>query len=163
FDLTRRVSPRALINYAASLGWKAVADGNGNVTAYHRPDSRTHQVLIPTDEGLSDYAEMSAEAVRKLAEFENRPAREVLGHLLLPADLLDFREVSRDAEAGTLPFEHAVRLLNGARRVLLSAAHSALVPQTYHPRLSRSEADEFLNHCRFGQTKPGSFVFQIAC
>ncbi|MBO0698298.1 MAG: hypothetical protein J2P46_07895 [Zavarzinella sp.] len=164
FDLTRQVPPRALVTYAAALGWQPVLGVNGTVATYHRPDSRAQQVRIALDEGLSDYAEMTAEVVRKLAEFEDRPAREVLEHLLLPpADLLDFREVSRDAEAGTLSFERAVRSLNGTKRVLLSAAHSALVPQTYHPRLSRSEADDFLNRCRFGQTKSGSFVFRIAC
>jgi hypothetical protein len=164
FDLAARVTPRALISYASALGWKPVGGKNGTVTAYHRPDSRAHQVLIPLDEGLSDYAEMTAEAIRKLAEFEKRPDTEVLEHLLLPpADLLDFREVSREAASGTLPFEHAVRVLNGTRKALLSAAHSALVPKPYHPRLSRSEADEFLSRCRFGQTKLGSFVFQVAC
>lgn len=164
FDLTRQVPPRALVNYAAALGWQQVGGGNGTIATYHQPDSRAHQVRIALDEGLSDYAEITAEVVRKLAEFESRPAREVLEHLLLPpADLLDFREVSRDAEAGTLPFERAVRSLNGTKKVLQSVAHSVLVPQTYHPRLSRTEAEDFLNRCRFGQTKPGSFVFRIAC
>ena len=63
---------------------------------------------------------MVAEAVRKLAEFEKRPARAVLEHLLLPpADLLHFREVSPDAEAGNLPLDHAVRMVSGARRLNL--------------------------------------------
>lgn len=162
--LARQVTPRALVNYASSLGWKHVDRVNGEITVYHRPDSNVHQVLIPVDEQLSDYDEMAAEAVRKLAEFEKRPAREVLEHLLLPpADLLDFREVSRDSETGTLPFDHAVRLFNGTRKVLLSTAHSVLYPQPYHPRLSRTEADEFIGRCRFGQTKPSSFLFQVAC
>jgi hypothetical protein len=88
----------------------------------------------------------------------------VLEHLLLPpSDVLRFREVSPDAEAGNLPFDHAVRMINGTRRLLLSVAHSVLVPQPYHPRLSRSEAEEFVNRCRLGQTERGSFILNVAC
>ena len=114
---------------------------------------------------LRIYAEsLGWEAVRKLAEFQNLPAQAVLNHLLLPpADVLRFREVSPDAEAGHLPFEHAVRLINGTRRLLLSVAHSVLVPQPYHPRLSRSEAEEFIGRCRLGKTERGSFALTVSC
>jgi hypothetical protein len=163
-NLTRQVTPRALKNYAVSLDWKPVEGVNGDVAVYHRPDSLAHQVIVPEDTTFADYDEAVAEAVRKLAEFERRPANEVLEHLLLPpADVLRFREVSPDAEAGNLPFDHAVRMINGTRRLLLSAAHSVLFPQAYHPRLSRSEAEEFVNRCRLGQTERGSFVLNVAC
>jgi hypothetical protein len=163
-DLARQVTPRALKGYAGSLAWKPVEGVNSDVAVYHRPDSPAHQVIIPIDTTLADYDEAVAEAVRKLAEYERRPAREVLEHLLLPpADLLSFCEISPDAEAGSLPFDHAVRMINGTRRLLLSAAHSVLVQQPYHPRLSRSEAEEFVNRCRLGQTDRGSFVLNVAC
>lgn len=161
----RQVTPRSLVGYAQGLGWQAVPNGRRtDIVVYHRPDSRLHQVIIPTDTTLADYGEAVSEAVRKLAEFEERPAGEVLEHLLLPpADVLGFREVSPDAETGTLPFDHAVRLINGTRKLLLSVAHSVLVPQAAHPRLSRGEAEEFVNRCRLGQTDRGSFVVNVAC
>lgn len=164
-DAAQQVTPRSLISYAQGLGWQAMPNGRRtDIAVYHRPDSRLHQVIIPTDTTLADYGEAVSEAVRKLAEFEKRPAREVLEHLLLPpADLLGFREVSPDAETGTLPFDHAVRLINGTRKLLLSVAHSVLVPLAAHPRLSRSEAEEFVNRCRLGQTDRGSFVVNVAC
>jgi hypothetical protein len=164
-DAAQQVAPRALLGYAQGLGWQAVPNGRRpEIAIYHRPDSRLHQVIIPTDPTLEDYGEAVADAVRRLAEFEKRPARKVLEHLLLPpADVLRFREVSPDAEAGNLPFDHAVRMVNGARRLLLSVAHSVLVPQAYHPRLSRSEAEEFVGRCRLGQTERGSFVLNVAC
>ena len=164
-DAARRVSPRALQGYAQGLGWQIVSNGKRNdIALLHRPDSRLHQIAIPLDETLSDYSEAVVEAVQKLAEFEKRPAREVLDQLLLPpADMLQFRETSQDAEAGSLPFEHAVRMINGTKRLLLSAAHSVLVPQAYHPRLSRTEAEEFVNRCRLGQTDRGSFILNVAC
>jgi hypothetical protein len=47
--------------------------------------------------------------------------------------------------------------------VLLSVAHSVLVPQPYHPRLARSEAEGFVARCRLGQTERGSFTLTVAC
>lgn len=164
-DAAKQVTPRSLLGYAQGLGWQAVPNGRRpEIAVYHRPDSRLYQVIIPTDPTLEDYGEAVAETVRKLAAFEKRPASEVLEHLLLPpADVLRFREISPDAEGGNLPFDHAVRMINGTRRLLLSAAHSVLVPQAYHQRLSRSEAEEFVNRCRLGQTERGSFVLNVAC
>ncbi len=99
-----------------------------------------------------------------MAEFEKRPAQEVLNHLLLPpSDVLSFREISPDAEDGNIPLDHAVRMIDGARKVLLSEAHSVLVPQPYHPRMSRSEAEDFVSRCRLGPTDRGSFVLTVAC
>jgi len=163
-ELARLVTPRALKGYASGLDWKAVTGVNGDIAVFHQPQSELHQVIIPTDTTFADYDEAVAEAVRKLADFERRPAREVLEHLLLPpADVLSFREASPDAEAGSLPFQHAVRLIDGTRKLLLSAAHSVLVPRTYHPRLSKSEAEEFVSRCRLGQTDRGSFTVNVAC
>jgi hypothetical protein len=164
-DAARQVTSRSLTGYARGLGWQPVANGSRReIAVFHWPDSRLHQVIIPTDPTLADFAEAVLEAVKKLAAFEKRPAHEVLEHLLLPpADLLQFREISTDADVGSLPFDRAVRLINGLRRLLLSAAHSVLVPQPYHPRLSRTEAEEFLGRCRLGQTERGSFVVNVAC
>ncbi|HWG41364.1 MAG TPA: hypothetical protein VN688_01165 [Gemmataceae bacterium] len=164
-EMARQVTPRALRTYAESLGWKPVPNGKRPwIAIFHRPDSELHQILVPMDETLEDYGDMVGEVVRKLAEFEKLPAQAVLNHLLLPpADVLRFREVSPDAEAGHLPFEHAVGLINGTRRLLLSVAHSVLVPQPYHPRLSRSEAEEFIGRCRLGQTERGSFALTVSC
>ncbi len=164
-EAAQMVTPRALTGYARGLGWQPVPNGKRTeIAVFHRPDSTLHQVIIPTDPTLDDFGEAVIEAVRKLAEFEKRPAQEVLDHLLLPpADMLRFREVSPDAEAGHLPLDHGVRLLEGLRKSLLSVAHSVLVPQPYHPRMSRSEAEEFVSRCRLGQTERGSFVLSLAC
>ncbi len=164
-ETARLVTPRALIGYARGLGWQPVVNGKrSDIAVFHQPDSRLHQVIIPTDTTLADFGEAVVEAVGKLAEFEKRPASAVLEHLLLPpADLLFFREISPDAEAGILPLDHAVRMIDGTRKVLLSGAHSVLVSQPYHPRMSRSEAEEFISRCRLGQTERGSFVLMVAC
>src|SRR5208283_5297611 len=163
-SLTRLVTPLAVRVYAEGLGWQRVEGVNGKIAVYKNPDSPLRQLIVPLDEQFDDYGVRTAEAIQRLAEFEKRPAREILNHLLLPpADLLFLREVSSDAELGNLPLDHAARVIDGTRKVLLSAAHSVLVPQPYHPRMSRGEAEDFLSRCRLGQTGLGSFVLTVAC
>lgn len=160
----RQVTPRALRNRVRALGWPQVPGINGSIEVYHRPDSELHQVIIPLDPTLDDYAEVVAEAVGKLAEYEHSRPSSVLDHLLLPpADVLRFQEMSEEAESSTLPLERAASLMRGVRKSLLAVAHSVLKPQPYHPRLTRSDAEQFVASCRFGQTERGGFTFQIAC
>ncbi len=163
-EQAKLVTPRALKAYAEALGWRVVQGVNGTIALYHRPDSDLHQLTVPLNENFDDYAETVVQAVRKLAAYEVRPALEVLDHLLLPpADELRFREVSPEAEAGNLSLLHAARLITGTQRALLAVAHSVLVAKPYHPRMSRSEAEEFIAGCRMGQTERGSFTLTIAC
>lgn len=158
------VQPRAIKNYAKSLGWKLVDGVNGSITVLHDPNSELHQLVIPLDETLDDYEESIREVIKKLAAFERRPFQEVLNHLLLPpADVLRFRESSADAEAGSLSLDQGLRILEGARGMILAQAHSEIAPKPFHPRLSRSDAGELVRRCRLGQTERGSFVLTIAC
>jgi hypothetical protein len=163
-ELTRLVTPRAVRAYAEGLGWQRVEGVNGTIAVYRDPQAPLRQLIVPLDQGLDDYADRTAEAIQRLADFERRPAREVLNHLLLPpADVIGLREVSPDTEAGSLPLDHAVRLISGARKALLAVAHSVLVPQAYHPRMSRTEAEDFVSRCRLGQPEQGSFALTVAC
>jgi hypothetical protein len=140
-----------LSRYAEGLQWRRVERINGDIAVYHRPDSKAHQIIVPLDEKFDDYADRVIEAIRHLAEFEKRPASEILNHLLLsPADLLFFREVSPDAEAGNLALDHAVRMIDRTRKLLLSEAHSVLVPQPNHRDSSRISTRNEVTVSRFG-------------
>jgi len=163
-DLTRLVTARAIKSYASALGWQPVAGVNGTIAVFHHPSDDLRQLIVPLDETFDDYGDSIAEAVTKLAEFEGCPATEVLNHLLLPpADVLRFREIGPDTETGTVRLEQVIGLLEGTKKMLLSVAHSVLHPQRYHPRLSRTEADQFIRSCRMGQTERGSFTVTVAC
>jgi hypothetical protein len=163
-EQARRITPRALCVYARALGLKKLEGVNGTIAVYHRAEARAEQIIVPLDEQLDDYAEMVAGAVVRLAEWERRPIREILDHLLLPpADLLHFQDSGPHAADGTLPLLQAVELVAGVRKALLAQAHSVLQPRPFHPRLSRHEAEQFVGACRFGQTRRGSFTVVVAC
>lgn len=163
-ECARMVPPRALRGYAEGMGWQRVEGVNGKIAVYRNPDTPLRQIIVPLDEHFDDYGERTAEAIERLAEFERCPARQVLNHLLLPpSDVILLREVSLDAENGNLPLDHGIRLVDGTRKALLSVAHSVLVPQPYHPRMSRGEAEQFVSRCRLGPAEAGSFVITVAC
>ena len=122
---TRLIAPRALQRYTEGLGWQKVDGVNGVIAAYWNPRETTRQVVIPLDDRLDDYADATADAVVRLAEYEGRTPREVLDHLLLPpADVLSFRVVSPETEAGDVSLEHGGRVIDGARGGLFAVAHS---------------------------------------
>ncbi len=163
-EMTRLVRPRTLRVYAEGLGWKRVENINGPIAVYANPQDPLRQLIVPLDEQFDDYPDRIAEAVCRLAEFEKRAPHEVLNDLLLPpADVLRFREVSTETEAGLLSLERGVRFVTGVHKMLLASAHSVLIPRPFHPRLSRAEAVEFVSRCRLGPTERGSFVLTLAC
>jgi hypothetical protein len=162
--LVARIKPAEARAYAAASGWVRVPTANGKVAVFNRPGSDLDQLLIPLDPDLSDYARRMAEVVEGLAEHQGRPASEVLNDLLLPpSDVLRFRIDELETQAGVVPLVQGIDLLEGARRAILASACSVVQPQTFHPRLSRAEAEQLLQACRLGQTERGSFTAVIAC
>jgi hypothetical protein len=159
----RLVPPRAMKSYAVGIGWKPVEGDHGSIALFHDPKSALKQLMVPLDQTYDDYTESVSKVIDSLAEFEQREPRKILDHLLLPpADLLSFREVSPEAEAGDISVEHGCRLIEGVQKALLATAHSVEHPKPFHPRLSREEAKQFLSRCRMN-TARGSFILNIAC
>ena len=117
---------------------------------------------MPLDRALGDHARRLGELVDAVSQSERRPPGEVLEELCLPpSDMLSFRVRSDLVSSGTIPVLDSLRLREGQKNLLLSAAHSALVPQRYFPRLGRAEPTEPLAQCREGQTARGSYVATI--
>jgi hypothetical protein len=132
---------------------------------FNRPeDGSLDQLLIPTDSQRPDFTQRMLDVVERLAAFESRLATPILVDLLnFDADVLRFRVESLRANRGTLPLSEGIDLLEGARKSLLAAAHTALSARRHHPKLGRQEAVQLLEACQMGQTERGSFVVSILC
>jgi hypothetical protein len=149
--------------YLVGHGWKrddASSDSQGSV--YRFPAIRDAEALLPGRRDLADYVERMADVVQMLAAVEERNALEVLADLSSPpADVLRLQITAPDATLGTLPLEDGIRLIQGARSMLLAAACSARQAAAFYPRQAYKEAIEFLQACHLGQTERGSFVAKI--
>ncbi len=127
-------------------------------------DAAFNQLIVPTDESVIDYGRRVRDIVQNLSEFESRPQIEVLNDLINPdADILRYRVASRATGRGSIPLIEGIRLLEGAKRSILSAACSVVNPVAHHPRMSRTEAQQLLEACQLGQTERSSYAVSVSC
>jgi hypothetical protein len=160
--LLRHLSPAQVRWYAILAGWRPVDGVKRPVFVLNHPTDDLTQIQVPTAGSEKEVGFLMGEAVRQLAAFEQRPAREVLADLSLPpADVLRLRVESREAESGTVPLDEGLRLFQAGRDLLLAAACSAHQPQAYFRSQSYAPAQEYLRSCRLGQTEAASFAATI--
>lgn len=161
----RRLRLPMLRPYLESQGWKRSADYRGNLAIFEKSADSLNQLLVPIHPEFDDFEEQMGRVLAKLAESEGRSERSVLHDLYVSQmDTLRYRVQSPAASRGTLPLEQGISLLEGARRTLLAAACTVLSPQrTYHPRMSFSPAEEFVDTCELAQTEEGSFGIVVRC
>jgi hypothetical protein len=164
-EAVHRLDPARVQEYARATGWVHQERlGRGRTAVYQRPESRLEQFSVPLSRELADFDLVMATAVTVIAQHEKRPATELLTELLFPpADILKFAESGPAATSGDVPFVHGLDLLGGTRKILLAAACTTIRPLPFHPRMSLTEAEQFLQQCRLGQTERGSFVLTVAC
>jgi hypothetical protein len=164
-ELTRAVNPTVFREHLRDLGWEPVeARRADRIAVYNPPGSPEPQVIVPIDQGLLDYAEAVGEAINRLADHQQRSARDVLDELLLPpADLLQFDVVDAPAAGVALPLDYTLDLLAGARKALLAIAHSVLDPRPEHPRLDRQPALELVAACQVVRSNGPRLTPVLAC
>lgn len=102
--------------------------------------------------------------VGKLASMEGRSPQEVVKNLLeVGDDAIAFRVTTPRPDERYLPLAFAGSMVTGAQQLLLASACTVLKPQAHHPRLSRTEAQQFLETAKFRHTQPGSFILNVSC
>lgn len=157
------ITPADVRWYALGRGWKSQPSRNDAIAIFVKPDTNL-QIQVPQRGSDRDIALMMEEVLRKLAELEGRQMDEVSQDLRNPfADVLRLRVKSRLADSGTLPLLEGLKLFEGGRKLLISAACSAVMPQAFYPRKSLKPVEEFIKKCHVGQTTIGSYVASILC
>ena len=151
--------------YLESRGWERAPDYKGALAVFKKRSNSIHQLLVPIRPEFDDFEDQMSALISRIAEAEGRSARAVLQEIYATqVDTLRYRVISSRASGGTLPLEHGISLLEGARRSLLAAACTVLSPgRTYHPRMSFTPAEEFVDACELGQTEEGSFTVVVRC
>jgi hypothetical protein len=161
-NLVAHVSPLSLQQHARATGWIRVQE-IADLVVFRLPND-SDEIIVPPNATLADYSYRAAEIISAFAVHEKRSAAEVLNDLLLPAaDILRLAMTTPGTENGTLHLTEGISLLSATKKALLSAAHDVLLPERVHGRLSRGEAETFINACRLGQTERGSFVATVVC
>lgn len=158
-----QIPPTTVRDYAKSRGWQPVEGSRRRLWIFNHPKSKLRQLVIPMDRD-SAWIDALLEVVLRLSELEQLAPETVLNNLLnIHSDVVRFRVGGEDVSGGMLPMVSATGLIEGAKRALLSSACSVISKVTHHPRMFRSEAEEFLRVCKMGQTEIGSYVVKVVC
>jgi hypothetical protein len=164
-NLETLITPTDLRDYAKDLGWDLFKEAaKDRLYVMSNPRFGQRQLVFPMDTTAPDYSEAVMLVVRKLASMEGRNPQEVVKSILeVSEDALAFRVTMPRPDERYLPLAFAGSMVAGAQQLLLAAACSVLKPQAHHPRLSRTEAQQFLETSKFRHTEPGSFILNVSC
>ncbi len=149
--------------YAERRGWQRAETFRNRVVIFGREAGSLDQLLVPMNPDTGDFTDLMQRVVQQLADEEGQRPASVLEDLLsLDVDTIRFSVRSPVTDRGTLPLEQGLALLDGARRSLLAAACTVLAPENrYHRRMSRTEAEDFMDACEIGQTEKGSYTVTL--
>ncbi|MGB5063683.1 MAG: hypothetical protein WBQ37_07965 [Candidatus Competibacter sp.] len=149
--------------YLAGQQWTEAGRIGNKATVHTQQDAanRTWEILLPSREDVADYAERMAEALRTLAQIENR------SELLIYRDLLaagaDVLRVAAPHAAtdGTIAIREGVLLHQEAENLLLAAACAAVQPRPSYHAGKVTEAVHYLETVRLGPSEVGSYVITL--
>jgi hypothetical protein len=154
-----------LRDYAKSLGWSQLTEAvKDRLYVLSHSLSPKLQIVFPIDETAPDYDEAMRRAVEKIAELHQLSISRVVNAVqAVKDDTLRYRIISGRRDGETISLSFAASMLQGAQQMLQAGACTVLKPQTHHPRLNRTEAQQLVERTRFGHTEHGSFVLRVSC
>lgn len=160
------IPPINVRDYAKEQGW--VLDQNMAQTrrlyVMTNANFPKRQLVFPMDTNVPDYSEAVMLVAEKMAGMEKVSVEKMLDRLTAVGDdSISFRIATDRLDEDSLPLSFVSSIVTGAEQLLLASACSVLKPQAHHPRLSRTEAQSFLENSKFRHTKPGSFILQVSC
>ncbi len=163
-DIFEIIAPTDLRDFLKSRGWclidAAIKDG---LYALSNDQYKRRQLIFPIDDSAVDYADCVETVISKLIDMENISFRTLMAELSeMKDDAIGFRIVDHRNETAFIPLNYAVKAINGAKDMLLSAACSVLKPQIYHPKMNRREALQLIDKSRFRHTETGSFIINVS-
>lgn len=162
--LVKSVRPHDIRVYLRAKGWNTSYTYQNNIGSVWNlsDDHGEAEILLPEDPSLLDYSSRIKEALRSLEKIEERPVTLIAHDICTSStDVVRFRVSSTEAQTGSVPLVQASALVRGAESLLMAAACAAISPKSYFPRMSYSEAREYLQGCKMGQTEQGSYIITV--
>ena len=158
------IAPIDLRDYLKSQGWTVLDEALGDRLYLLQNSSFSgRQLIFPMDMTAPDYRESLSTVLEKLAELTNQNQDNLAAMVKsLKDDVLRLR-IYFDGNDSALPLSFAGTLVQYTEKLLKAAACTVLRPRIHHPRLSLSEASQFVEKARFQQTEEGSFILKVAC
>jgi hypothetical protein len=147
-------------SYLASKGWQR--DGDWRGASIWRLDGQA-RLLVPDLHAYDDAEQLVAEAIAKIAKYEQRPETDVRQDIAEPMTDAQFFRLHPDAPAGLIPLPEGAKAANSILELL---KHAALATEQganqMHVQGRRtSQVNAFLHDVRLGAAMPGSYILTV--
>ena len=153
------VSPMALFAYARTSGWAKVDTYGDHSDVYAGPS--LPELLIPRTRQLGDYGLVVERLIGIFARVAEVSENTIYNDLLTADRDVIRARVSDGYGDGSVAIDSGVKLVNGARDLVLAAACSLHHPRPLYRTVANREANDLLRQMRLGQTEHGSFVVTL--
>lgn len=159
-----QLGPTDVRDFLKSQGWAVLDDAlKDRLYVMSNASHPRRQLVFPMDQFAPDYTDSMELVIQRVAELSDHSVRHVMSRInSIRDDVLRLR-VAFDGDDSALPLSFATAFVQNTEKLLKAAACTVLRPRTHHPRLTLSEAAQFVEQARFGQTEVGSFVLRVAC
>lgn len=158
------VAPTDLRDFLKAQGWSLVEKALDD-RLYVLENSRfeRRQLVFPMDMTAPDFVDAIGSVFAKLADLMSVPQERLVSRVMSVRDDVLRLRVFFDGNDSALPLSFATMLVSSTEKLLKAGACTVLRPRAHHPRLTLSEASQFVEKARFGQTENGSFILRVAC
>lgn len=158
------ITPTDLRDFLKSSGWSLVMEAQKDrLYLLQNQEFPYRQLAFPMDDTAPDFLDSVSNTFSKLSELMRTPQDRLISKVMsIRDDVLRLR-IFFDGNDNILPLSFASTVVSNTEKLLKAGACTALLPRTHHPRLTLSEASQFVEKARFGQTETGSFVLRVAC
>lgn len=157
-------APTDLRDFLKSRGWSLLEQAiSDRMYVLENTSFPSRQLVFPIDVLAPDYADSVQRVLEKFSEMNGNTITELLSTITFLKDDVVRLRVHSGNDSSTLPLSFASTLVCSTEKLLRATACTVLRPRTHHPRLSLTEAAQFVDKARFGQTECGSYIIQVAC
>ncbi|KEZ88699.1 hypothetical protein IO99_00525 [Clostridium sulfidigenes] len=176
----KNITVDSLRNYLKNDGWKLDESfPNKKVFLYKKKlDDDTFSITVPASSNFKDYSIRVNDIIELLSELYGKSSNIITERILNNSgdlyvidnkeieeikndkDIMSFRIMSKECENGSIPLEYGANIVEGLKKLILSAIFSEENPRPYFFRPSRDTHIE-LSRYKLAQTEVGSYIFNI--
>jgi hypothetical protein len=163
-ETLRSLRPLDIVSYLHATGWRNVENRSEKASLWVSEANPDTELVVPKRQAFADFGLRISDILQTLSKVEHRSQLHIFSDVAsVWSDLVRLRAVDRDIEQGTLPLSAGVTFIEGARDVMLAAACSTVVRRGNFARRKPTQANEYMERVRLGQTERGSFILTLHC
>jgi hypothetical protein len=163
-DVLKSINPLEVASYLRTQGWqqKSQMKDIASIWVLEVSQGENVEILLPLKPDFRDFPARMSEVLQTIEIVEQRSQTEILNNLKTPlAEIIQISVNHSEIINGSIPISQGVQLFESAKKLMWSAASSAVQPRPYFRGGSFSEVTEYMQKLRLGHTKEGSYVLTI--